>query len=87
MPVFFVKKKDRKLRFMQDYRLLNAITCKNRYSLPLVDDLIHHLKGAKYFMKLDVCWGYNNVHIHKGDEWKATFCMNCGLFEPLMMYF
>jgi hypothetical protein len=40
-----------------------------------------------YFTKLDVRWGYNNVCIHKGDEWKATFCTNRGLFEPLVMYF
>jgi hypothetical protein len=39
-PVFFVKKKDGKLRFVQDYRYLNAITRKNRYPLPLNDDLI-----------------------------------------------
>jgi hypothetical protein len=62
-PVFFIKKKDRKLRFVQDYRALNAITRKNRYPLPLIDDLIHRLKGACYFTKLDVCWGYNNVCI------------------------
>jgi hypothetical protein len=40
-PVFFVKKKDSKLRFIQDYCTLNAITRKNRYPLPLIDDLIH----------------------------------------------
>jgi hypothetical protein len=40
-----------------------------------------------YFTKLDVCWGYNNVHIHEGDEWKATFRINRGLFEPLVIYF
>jgi hypothetical protein len=85
--VFFIKKKDRKLRFVQDYRSLNMITRKNRYLLPLVDDLIHHLIGAKYFTKLDVHWGYNNVHICEGDKWKAAFRMNCGLFEPLVMYF
>jgi hypothetical protein len=45
-PVFFIKKKDRKLRFIQDYRALNAITRKNRYPLPLIYDLIHRLKGA-----------------------------------------
>jgi hypothetical protein len=45
------------------------------------------LKGARYFMKLDVCWGYNNVHIKNGDEWKAAFHTNRGLFEPLVMYF
>src|SRR5215475_6410864 len=86
-PVFFVKKKDGRLRFVQDYRALNAITRKNRYPLPLVDDLIHRLKGARYFTKLDVRWGYNNVRIREGDEWKAAFRTNRGLFEPLVMYF
>jgi hypothetical protein len=86
-PVFFIKKKDGKLCFIQDYRALNAITRKNWYPLPLIDDLIHRLKDARYFTKLDVCWGYNNVHIHKGDEWKAAFRTNRGLFEPLVMYF
>jgi hypothetical protein len=62
-PVFFIKKKDGKLRFVQDYRALNAITSKNRYPLPLIDDLIHWLKGVHYFTKLDVRWGYNNVCI------------------------
>jgi hypothetical protein len=61
--VFFIKKKDGKLRFVQDYRALNAITRKNRYPLPLINNLIHWLKGACYFTKLDVRWGYNNVRI------------------------
>jgi hypothetical protein len=86
-PVFFIKKKDGKLRFIQDYRALNAITRKNWYPLLLIDDLIHRLKGAHYFTKLDVRWGYNNVRIREGDEWKAAFCTNRGLFEPLVMYF
>jgi hypothetical protein len=85
--VFFIKKKDGKLCFVQDYRALNAITRKNRYLLPLIDDLIHWLKNAHYFTKLDVCWGYNNVRICEGDEWKAAFRTNRGLFEPLVMYF
>jgi hypothetical protein len=45
-PVFFIKKKDGKLRFIQDYRALNAITRKNRYLLPLIDDLIHRAGGT-----------------------------------------
>jgi hypothetical protein len=40
-----------------------------------------------YCTKLDVRWAYNNVHIREGDEWKATFRTNRGLFEPLVMYF
>jgi hypothetical protein len=86
-PVFFIKKKDGKLRFVQDYRALNAITRKNQYPLPLIDDLIHQLKDARYFTKLDVCWGYNNVCIREGDKWKAAFHTNRGLFEPLVIYF
>jgi hypothetical protein len=86
-PVFFIKRKDRRLCFIQDYRALNAITRKNWYPLPPINNLIHQLKDAHYFTKLDVHWGYNNVHIHEGDEWKAAFCTNRGLFEPLVMYF
>jgi hypothetical protein len=85
-PVF-MKKKDGKLCFVQDYRALNVITRKNRYPLPLINDLIHQLKDARYFTKLDVCWGYNNVRIHEGGEWKAAFHTNRGLFEPLVMHF
>jgi hypothetical protein len=85
--VFFIKKKDRALQFVQDYRVLNAMTVKNWYPLPLINNLINHLKGAQFFMKLDVWWGFNNVWIREGDEWKAAFRMNWGLFEPLVMYF
>jgi hypothetical protein len=86
-PVFFIQKKDGKLRFIQDYQALNAITRKNRYPLPLINDLIHWLKDMRYFTKLDVQWGYNNVRICEGDEWKAAFHTNRGLFKPLVMYF
>jgi hypothetical protein len=65
-PFFFVSKKDGKLRPCQDYRYLNDWTVKN--SLPLILEIIDKLKGAKYFTKLDVRWGYNNVRIRKGDE-------------------
>jgi hypothetical protein len=52
--VFFIKKKDGKLRFVQDYRALNAITRKNQYPLPLIDNLIYRLKDVRYFTTLDV---------------------------------
>ena len=45
------------------------------------------LKKAKYFTKLDVRWGFNNVRIKEGDEWKAAFQTNRQLFEPLVMFF
>ena len=86
-PVFFIKKKDGALRLVQDYRALNAITVKNKYPLPLISELIEKLQGVRYFTKLDVRWGFNNVRMKEGDEWKATFCTNRGLFEPLVMFF
>jgi hypothetical protein len=66
--VFFMKKKDEKLCFIQEYRALNAITRKNQYPLPLIDDLIHWLKDVHYFTKLDIRWGYNNVRIREGNK-------------------
>ena len=62
-PFFFVKKKDGKLRPCQDYRYLNDWTVKNAYPLPLISDIMDKLKGAKYFTKFDVQWGYNNIRI------------------------
>ena len=67
-PVFFIKKKDGLLQLVQDYHVLNAITIKHRYSLPLISQLISQLHRARYFTKLDVCWGFNNVCIKPGDE-------------------
>jgi len=85
--VFFIKKKDGSLQLVQDYCALNAVTVKNRYPLPLISELVSQLRGAKYFTKLDVWWGFNNVHIKPGNEWKAAFHTNRGLFEPLVMFF
>lgn len=86
-PVFFVPKKDGKLRLCTDYRKLNAITIKNRYPIPRMTDLINSLSGAVYFTKIDLRWGYNNVRIKKGDEWKTAFITHRGLYEALVMYF
>jgi len=87
-PFFFISKKDSgKLRPCQDYRRLNDWTIKNAYPLSCVGDLLDKLKGAKYYTKFDLRWGYNNVRIKDGDEWKAAFKMNKGLFEPTVMFF
>ena len=86
-PFFFVDKKDGKLRPCQDYRYLNEHTIKNAYPLPLISELLDKLKGARRFTKLDVRWGYNNVRIRDGDQWKAAFKTNRGLFEPTVMFF
>ena len=86
-PFFFVSKKDGKLRPCQDYRHLNEWTIKNAYPLPLISEIMDKLKGAKYFTKLDVRGAYNNIRIRQGDEWKAAFKTNRGLFEPTVMFF
>jgi hypothetical protein len=86
-PFLFVKKKDGRLWPCQDYRYLNDWTIKNAYLLPLISEIMDKLKGAKYFSKFDVWWGYNNVRIRSGDEWKATFKTNQGLYESTVMFF
>ncbi len=63
------------------------MTIKNRYPLPLISELMDKLCGTKYFSKLNVRWGYNNVCIKTGDEWKAAFRTNRGLYEPTVMFF
>ena len=60
---------------------------KNHYPLPLIQELIDKLKSSKVFSKMDIRWGYNNIQIKEGDEWKAAFRTNRGLFEPLVMFF
>jgi Reverse transcriptase (RNA-dependent DNA polymerase) len=86
-PFFFLSKKDSKLQPCQDYWYLNDWMVKNSYPLPLILEIMDKLKGTKYFTKLDVRWGYNNVWIRKGDKWKAAFKTNKGLFEPTVMFF
>ena len=86
-PVFFVGKKDGKKRMVQDYRYLNEWTVKNNYPLPLISDVLENIGTKKVFTKMDLRWGYNNVRIKEGDEWKAVFTMLEGLFEPTVMFF
>jgi Reverse transcriptase (RNA-dependent DNA polymerase) len=59
----------------------------NKYPLPLITDLIHSIAGKTLFSKFDMQWGYNNIPIKTGDEWKATFKTSEGLFEPTVMFF
>jgi len=75
-PVSFIKKKDGSLQLVQDYHALNSMTVKNKYSLPLISKLVFQLHGARYFTKLDICWGFNNVCIKPGDKWKVAFRTN-----------
>lgn len=86
-PVMFVKKKDGSLRLCVDYRGLNAITVKNRYPLPLPNEIRDRIQGAKYFTKLDLRSGYNLVRIAEGDEWKTAFRTRYGPFKYTVMPF
>ena len=60
---------------------------RNTYPLPLIKELIKQLVKKQWFTKFDIRWGYNNVRIKDGDQWKATFKTNRGLFEPTVMFF
>ena len=85
--MFFVPKKDGKKQMIQDYCYLNKHMIKNNYPLLLIVQLVNKLQGTKMFTKMDLRWGYNNIRIKEGDEWKAAFICHCGTFEPLVMFF
>jgi len=72
---------------VQDYQYINQWTIKNRYPLPLIADILDGVGKKKVFMKLDLRWGYNNVRIKEGDEWKAAFMTHIRAYEPMVMYF
>jgi len=86
-PVFFVGKKDGKKWMVQDYQYLNEWTIKNNYLLPLILDVLENIGMKKVFTKIDLRWGYNNMRIKEGDEWKAAFMTLKGSFEPTVMFF
>lgn len=86
-PVLFVRKKDGSLRLCVDYRQLNSITKKDRYPLPLIDNLLDRLKTAKIFTALDLRGAYNLIRVKKGDEWKTSFRTRYGQYEYLVMPF
>ena len=58
---FYILKKDGSLQLVQDYRKLNQVTIKNKMLLPLIGEVIDKLKETRYFNKLDLIWGYNNL--------------------------
>jgi len=87
LPVFFVGKKNGSKRMVMDYHNLDDQTIKNNYLLPLITELIDNIGSKKVFTKMDLRWGFNNLRIKEGDEWKGAFTMYIGSFEPTVMFF
>ena len=86
-PVFFIGKKDSSKRMVIDYHNLNNQTIKNNYLLPLIIELIYNMGSKKVSTKMDLRWGFNNMRIKEGDEWKGAFITYIGFFEPTVMFF
>jgi len=87
LPVFFVGKKDGSKWMVMDYHNLNSQIVKNNYPLPLITELIDNMGSKRVFTKIDLRWGFNNVRIKEGDEWKGAFTTHIGSFEPTVMFF
>ncbi|CEH18636.1 retrotransposon nucleocapsid protein [Ceraceosorus bombacis] len=86
-PILFVPKKDGSMRLCVDYRGLNAITVKDCYPIPLIDEQLDRLSRAVRMTKLDLLGAYNLLRIREGDKWKTAFRTRYGLFEYLVMPF
>jgi hypothetical protein len=86
-PVLFSPKKDGTLRLCVDYRGINSITVKNRYPLPLTNEIMDRVNGEQWFSKIDLKDAYHRIRIYPGDEWKTAFRTRYGHFEYVVMPF
>src|SRR4051812_15978751 len=82
-----MEKKDGSLRMVVDYRSLNEVTIKNKYPLPMINDLFDQLEGASVFSKIDLRSGYHQFKIREKDIPKTAFSKRYGLYEYTVMSF
>jgi hypothetical protein len=87
VPVLFVEKKDGTKRMCIDYRALNEVTVKNKYTLLRIEDLFDQLRGTSMFSKIDMRSGYHQLRIRSLDILKTTFITKYGLYEFMVMSF
>jgi len=86
-PVLFTLKANEDLRFCVDYRKLNAITKRNRYPLPLIDEVIGKIVGCKHLTRLDIISAFNKLRMHPDSEDYTTFITALGAYKSKVLPF